>query len=181
MARSFWHLATAIASLPLETRDPLGPVDAIVVLGTPLLPDGSLSPFGRERIDLGCKLWHRNLGKLLLVTGGSPHSAPEAPAMGRYAVAQGVAPEALVVEARSHNTTESARLSAPLLRDRAVRRICVVTHPFHLRRARRSFRRRGFEAIACGPQNSILHAQPRRALPLIAREYAAWCKHWLVD
>lgn len=51
-------------------------------------------------------------------------------------------------EEASRTTWENALLSAPLLREAGVRRIVLVTHAWHMPRARWCFERQGFEVIA---------------------------------
>lgn len=51
-------------------------------------------------------------------------------------------------EEASRTTWENALLSAPLLREAGVRRIVLVTHAWHMPRARWCFERQGFEVVA---------------------------------
>ncbi len=49
------------------------------------------------------------------------------------------------LEDQSTDTHENAELSAPILQAHGVKTIILVTHAFHMRRARRAFERLGFE------------------------------------
>src|SRR5690606_3210249 len=51
------------------------------------------------------------------------------------------------VEGRSESTWENAVLSAPILREAGVKRILLVTHAFHMPRARASFAAQGFDVV----------------------------------
>mgnify|MGYP003886894607 CR=1 FL=1 len=161
-------------SRPLELRDPPRPCDAIVVLGSPLLPSGELSPVVRERVEDAVSLWRAGIAELIVMTGGAVRGAVEAPAMGRHAEALGVPASAIVIEHRSLSTADNARLTAEILRGRGGRRVWLVTQPFHLRRSRRLFRRHGLEAHGRALPTSIQYEDPRRALRWLGREYVAW-------
>jgi uncharacterized SAM-binding protein YcdF (DUF218 family) len=62
-----------------------------------------------------------------------------------YALAQGIAPERLVIEPHSRNTFENAAYSARLLKPDPQSRWLLVTSPSHLPRAIGSFRKAGFD------------------------------------
>lgn len=64
--------------------------------------------------------------------------------MADLALREGVAPEALILEACSRDTVGNARHSLAMLEGRAVRRLLVVTDRPHLRRALWCFRRVGW-------------------------------------
>ena len=137
---------------PLAPRPALPELvaDAIVVLGAPLRPDGTLSAVGEERVRVGVELWRSGRGRLLCFSGGrapwARHEEAEATAMARSAAALGVPETALRVESRSRDTAENGRYSAALLLPEGCRRVWLVTQPFHVRRAVLWFRRAGFEA-----------------------------------
>ncbi len=170
--------AVRIAGLPFEPHDREQAVDAIVVLGAPLRPDGQLSLAGRERVAEGVRCYKAGLAPLLAFTGGAAHSAAEAPAMAQRARELGVPPQALIVEDRSATTSENARFSAELLRQRGVQSVWVVSQPFHLRRGRRLFRQQGFLARARPRHDSVQYERPELAWRWIAREYVAWAAHF---
>jgi uncharacterized SAM-binding protein YcdF (DUF218 family) len=97
----------------------------------------------------------------------------EAEVMARRARELGVAPEALVVEAASRNTSTNARNIRELLRSRGARRVVVVTQPFHSRRGVLWFRRVGLEATAVRIADSLQEREPRRGLRWITKEYGS--------
>ena len=112
------------------------PAGAIVVLGCPAEPDGSISPHLRARMDAALALYRQGLAPLLLVSGGAVRTAlPEAAVMRQYALRQGVPDDALLLEDRSRNTLENMKFSHALLQERDVRQVLVVTTRFHTRRA----------------------------------------------
>jgi uncharacterized SAM-binding protein YcdF (DUF218 family) len=145
-------LLRAIEPAPADpVRDTRG--QAIVVLGGGVhrhapeyggatVRDGTLA-----RLRYGAHL-HRTLKVPLLVTGGAPHGGPvtEAQAM-RQVLQHDFRVPVQWVEDRSRNTLENARLSRLILEPAGVNRIYLVTHAWHMRRARLAFERAGFSVI----------------------------------
>tara|TARA_R110002096_G_scaffold433887_5_gene653981 strand:- start:115012 stop:115572 length:561 start_codon:yes stop_codon:yes gene_type:complete len=172
--------AVWLASRPFEPSDSEERVDAIVVLGAPLRPDGQLSLAGRERVAEGVRCFNDGRAPLLVFTGGAAHSAAEAPAMARRAEELGVPREAIVIEDRSATTAENARFTAELLRPHGVRSVWIVSQPFHLRRGRRLFRNAGFDAKAKPRKDSVQYLYPNLAWRWVAREYVAWAAHFIL-
>ncbi len=168
------------ASKPLEPDDPETKVDAIVVLGAPLRPDGKLSLAGRERVTEGVRWYETGVAPLLVFTGGAAHSAAEAPEMARVAEELGVPPEAILVEDQSTTTWENAYFTAQILRAHGVKSVWIVSQPFHLRRGRRLFRRQGLIAMARPNPESVQYESPQLAWRWVAREYVAWVAHLLL-
>ena len=172
-------IAGALAWLlerPLVVREPLQRLDAIVVLGAPLAPDGALSPIALERVDAAAKLFGDGGAPIVVATGGTTRGAPiaEAEAMAAALRARGVGEGALIVEAASQTTAENARRTAELLSPRGARAVWIVTQPFHGRRAARLFRAAGLEAHVWHIDDSLEYRDRRRALRWLTREYAAW-------
>jgi len=163
-------LARALGA-PLRVRDPLETLDAIVVLGAPLRPDGSLSDVLAERIAGGLAAWRAGAAPIVCVTGHN-----EADAMAAALLVRGLPSPALRIEPEARTTAENAVCTAALLGREGVRRVWLVTQPFHGRRARRVFRAAGLDVRVWHIEDSLQYSQPRRALRWIAREYAAWSR-----
>lgn len=90
----------------------------------------------------------RVLGKPVMVTGGSPEGSlvGEAQLM-KEALQQDFQVPVQWVEQRSNNTLENARLSYRLLKPAGIERVYLVTHAWHMRRARLAFESAGFAVI----------------------------------
>jgi uncharacterized SAM-binding protein YcdF (DUF218 family) len=172
------RLAARALGAPLAPHDdPAARADAIVVLGAPLRPDGALSEVLRERVDAGAALWHAGAAPLVCVTGGpSRGGRTEADAMAEALAAAGVPADAVRVERASRHTADNARLTAALLAADRVRRVWLVTQPFHLRRARWLFRQAAFDVLTYRIPDGLQDQDAGRALRWITREYAAWAK-----
>jgi SanA protein len=171
--------AGALASLlerPLVLREPLQPLDAIVVLGAPLGPGGTMTAVLDERVGAAAELWRAGAGRLVVATGGGAGPRPEAAAMAEALRARGVTD--VLVEPEARTTADNARLVAALLAPLGARSVWLVTQPFHGRRAARLFRAAGLDAHVWHIADSIQYRDRRRALRWLVREYAAWLKHF---
>lgn len=153
---------------------PARPLDAIVVLGATLAPNGQMTPVLAERVTAAAALWRAGAGRFVLVTGGVTQRRPraEADAMAEGLRALGVTE--LVIERAAQTTRDNAALSAPLLRAAGARSLWIVTQPFHARRGARLFRAQGFDAHAWHIADSLEYRDRRRAVTWLIREYAAW-------
>lgn len=130
------------------------PAQAIIVLGAgkyPQAPEYSgdtVTPTGLVRLRYAAVL-HRRTGLPILVSGGSPEgsSIDEAQTM-RRVLEQEFGTAVRWSENQSANTLENARLTHRMLRREGIRRICLVTHAWHMPRAQLAFEQAGFEVIA---------------------------------
>jgi uncharacterized SAM-binding protein YcdF (DUF218 family) len=157
---------------PLVVRgEQLRALDAIVVLGAPLVND-RLTPPLVERVEAAVDLYQRGGGSIVVASGGVTRGAgrSEADALAEGLRMRGVAD--VIVEGMSQTTYENAVETAKLLGEK--RRVWLVTQPFHGRRAARLFRGVGFEPHVWHIANSLEYRDRRRALRWVAREYAAW-------
>ena len=89
---------------------------------------------------------HRQTGLPVLVTGGGPEDrVPEAHWMAEVLAEYGVTP--VLLESRARDTWGNALHSEAVLSPLGYRRIALVTHAHHMRRAAWAFRRVGLEVI----------------------------------
>ena len=142
------------------TPDELKTADAIVVLGGGRRLDASeyggdtLNSISLERLRYAALL-HRASGLPILVTGGKPGGGtlPEGRLMQHILQTDyGTSPR--WIEDAALTTWDNARLSAPLLQKQGIRRIVLVTHAWHLRRAVPLFEAQGLSVIPAGIQFS---------------------------
>jgi len=144
-------------SLPVRPAE-LKTADAIVVLGGGRRLDeaeyggDTLNSFSLERLRYAAFL-HRASGLPILVTGGKPDDGTLAEGRIMQQVLQseyGIS--TAWVEDASLTTWDNARLSAPLLEQAGVRRIALITHAWHLRRAAPLFEAQGLIVVPAGIQ-----------------------------
>ena len=131
--------------------DPSG--QAIVVLGggtyhrAPEYGGDTVKARALQRLRYAARL-QRALGKPVLATGGSPEGSliPEAQLM-KQVLEQDFQVPVQWVEQRSNNTLEHGRLVYRILKPAGIERIYLVTHAWHMPRARRAFEGAGFAVI----------------------------------
>lgn len=143
--------ATLLRSLQTEPvlarDDELPAADAIVVLGAGVAREAAefggmtVDRVGLERLRYAAAL-QRRTGLPLLVTGGPPREGepPIASIMARVLTEDFNVPVRWLEE-RAENTAENARLAAEILGRAELSRALVVTHAWHMPRARQAFAR----------------------------------------
>ena len=120
-----------------------------------------------ERMLTGARL-QKQTGLPLLVSGGSPDGRgwPEGGVMRDFMVRDFGVPVRWVEDA-SRNTVENAAFSAALLQAAGVRTVYLVTHDFHMRRARLLFEAQGIRVVPFHAQQPLFaQAPPGPAAPV---------------
>ncbi|GMU48446.1 MAG: hypothetical protein AMXMBFR31_06720 [Candidatus Desulfobacillus denitrificans] len=157
-----WLLATPAVTKPmLAAVEDVPPLDiaqakgaqAIVVLGggsyhaAPEYGGDTVSRWTLDRLRYAARL-QRETGLPLLVTGGAPlGGVAEARSM-RAALERDFGVKVRWVEDASADTRGNARFSAPILHKAGVRRVLLVTHAWHMRRAQGEFAAENMTTIA---------------------------------
>lgn len=159
-----WALATPWLATRLiahlETTPPLtdpqalaANAQAIVILSADRVQDApqfggfTLGPLALQRLHYGARL--RRLTNLpVLITGGidNPRKPPVAEVMAKALADEFVLPTEFR-EDFARDTFENAKFSAALLKENGITRVLLVTHAFHMPRARRAFESFGFTVI----------------------------------
>ena len=151
-------------------------LDALVVLGAGLRPDGTPSEALAYRLDAALDYLEDNPGTVCVVSGGQGlgESRTEADAMYDYLLEQGLDAGRVPREDRSTSTAETVRNSAELLEPGSS--VGIVTNDFHLYRALRIAEKNGLAGASglAAPSNPLY--LPQSAL----RECAALAKDLLV-
>lgn len=136
---------------------------AIVVLGGGKYPQSpeyggdTVAAMSLVRLRYAATL-QRRTGLPVLVSGGSPEgSATDEAQTMRLALEREFRIPVRWSEGRSANTLENARLTRELLDRDGIRRIVLVTHAWHMPRARLAFEHAGFEVIAAPTAHAIRH------------------------
>ena len=136
--------------------DQARPVDAIVVLGAAQY-DGRPSPQLAARLDHVVVLWDRGLAPLVVTTGGKRPGDrfTEAQASANYLTAHGVPSSAIeqVVGTTSYGELVAAR---DLLRSKGLRRVLLVSDPYHSLRIRLVSQELGLVAYVSPTPTSVV-------------------------
>ena len=158
--------SSLVAVLWVGARDRAAPADAIVVLGAAQY-SGRPSPVLQARLDHALALYRRGLAPRVILTGGTaPGDRTSEAAVGRsYLRRAGVPATAMLMEAEGRTTRASLTAVAAVAGPLAIRRVILVSDPFHLLRARTIARRLGLEALTSPAQRLPLRtwilSQPR--------------------
>ena len=110
--------------------------DVIIVLGTPSMPDGSVSPEQRSRVLEAVRELRAGVAPRLILTGGAAHNQfAEAHTMAELAAAEGVSRANLVEEGRAQNTVQNIFYSKAIMDRFGWESAEIVSSPSHLPRA----------------------------------------------
>jgi uncharacterized SAM-binding protein YcdF (DUF218 family) len=164
LVTSVW-LASAAGVVFWSHRDEAEPADAIVVLGAAQYV-GRPSPVLKARLDHAISLWERQMAPRVIFTGGfgAGDTTSEAAVSRRYAIKHGVPDSAIILEDRGRTTSESMRSVAALGNAWGVRRVILVSDPFHMMRLGILARRFDLEP----------YTSPTPTSPISANRSEAW-------
>lgn len=154
----------------ISRRDDRRPADVIVVLGAAQY-NGRPSPVLAARLDHALDLYRARLAPTIVVTGGigDGDRMSEATVGHRYLKARAVPETAIVVRPDGRTTEESMLSVAEWLHDRELRRVLLVSDPFHMARLRLEARRVDLEAFTSPTATSpILPGSGREVRYLLA-------------
>jgi uncharacterized SAM-binding protein YcdF (DUF218 family) len=115
-----------------STLDQARSVQAIIVLGSAEY-NGVPSPDLEARLSHALDLWRRGLAPVVVVTGGKEPGdvTTEAGASAAWLAARGVPQSAILREVSGRNTWQSLDATAAFLRPRGIRRVLLVSDPYH--------------------------------------------------
>jgi uncharacterized SAM-binding protein YcdF (DUF218 family) len=152
---------------------------AIVMLGARVLPSGRAAPALEYRAEKAAELYLAGRAPLLVLTGGHVGKQPsEARIACDIAVRRGVPQSACLLEENSHSTYENVQNTAPLLAERGISEVILVSDGYHLLRAQAHFAAAG---ITTHPVRSDRVLSPGDRLFQTLREVAALLRRpWLI-
>lgn len=164
----------------LEGRETEKPqVDYVIVLGARLYGDIP-SPALAERLKAAREYLHKNESTKVIVTGGqgTDETIPEARAMKKYLVENGIDEDRVMVEDRATSTYENMKYSKELIKEETGEpiKVLVVTNKHHIFRAKLLAKRQGMEAYGLPTE-----IPPSILFQSYIREYFAVVKSLIFD
>jgi uncharacterized SAM-binding protein YcdF (DUF218 family) len=128
------------------------PADVIIVLGAGLRRDNTPGPALRRRSAQGAELWRQGIAPVILCSGGMPNNRirSEADACRELVEAEGVPPEAILLEETSRSTEENALESGRMMAERGWQTAVIVSDQYHMYRAQHIFSDTGLTVYASG-------------------------------
>ena len=157
------YLMTAEDAAALEQ------VDAILVLGCGVRPDGTPSLMLRDRLEMGLKLYEAGAAPKLLMSGDHGRvEYDEVNAMRDYALERGVPSEDVFMDHAGFSTYESMYRARDIFQ---CEKILIVSQRYHLYRAVYDARALGLEAYGVAAEDIAYTGQVmREAREILARD-----------
>jgi vancomycin permeability regulator SanA len=126
-----------------------GHAHAVLVLGAKVGDDGEPSPFLRERVEVGSRLYLDGVVDVVVMSGATHADGYDEPATMRdLALELGVPADAIILDRDGIDTFASCRNAADTL---ALGSVIVVTQEFHVARATWLCREAGLDAVGLYP------------------------------
>jgi uncharacterized SAM-binding protein YcdF (DUF218 family) len=167
-------ITSLFAAIYVQARsDQTRPVDAIVVLGAAQY-DGRPSPVLRARLDQALAAYEAGNAPYIVVTGGQQTGDrfTESEAGRTYLIERGVPADAILMESEGRNSWESLQGVAPLLEERGLERVLLVSDGFHLFRVKLMARELGLEPFGVAAEGSPIEPWTGTELGYVMREAA---------
>jgi uncharacterized SAM-binding protein YcdF (DUF218 family) len=183
LAAAIVYTVSLVLVLVVSQQDQREAADAIVVLGAAQY-NGRPSPVLRARLDHALGLYRDHLAPLVLVAGGVGRGDTTSEAMvgRRYLIVHGVPADAVVAQSEGRTTMASMTAVSGWLRQRGLRRVLLVSDPFHMFRLRLEARRTRLESYTSPTESSPISENPVLELRyLLAEGYkvpVAWVRSW---
>ena len=162
VAGVFYFLVVFLTVWNAGVRDSGETGDAIVVMGAAQY-DGRPSPLLESRLQHVVELWRdEQRAPLVAVTGGKQQGDrfTEAEASRQWLIDAGVDGDVIFSEDVGRSTWESLEALAPLLREKGVQRVVMVTTDWHAARSALSLEDLGFSVTTSGV-NGLKNSQPQ--------------------
>ncbi len=150
--------------------------DVVIVLGAQW-KNGGPSYVLAKRLDAALAYLKDNPDTMVVVSGGQGSDEPisEAEGMAGYLEAAGIEPERIMQEDASTDTNENLEFSAAFI-DKAEARVVIVTNNFHVYRAMKIARKKGYanvEGLAADSYPSMLPNNLLREFFGVAKDFCA--------
>jgi uncharacterized SAM-binding protein YcdF (DUF218 family) len=170
-----------MAAIYVQSRsDQTRPVDAIVVLGAAQY-NGRPSPILRARLDEALAAYREGVAPLIVVSGGRQQGDQytEAEASRDYLVERGVPADKILLENDAHNSWESMKGVADLLKEQQLSKVLLISDGFHLFRVKMMAKDVGLEPYGRPAENSPIKENSGREFSYAIREAGGVIAHLL--
>ena len=159
-----------------DYRNSSDPVDAVVIFGAQVHPDGRLSVTLRNRVDAGIELYKQGRTSVLIMSGGTGwEGVNEAEAMRLYAIDRGVPASAILID-RQGNTTELSVANTKLLaQEYGFDRLGAVSSFYHMARIKMLYLYEGLDVVTVPASSAGEGLVTQRAA---VREIPGWWFYW---
>ena len=154
-------------------------VDAAVVFGAQVYPNGTPSPVLQDRLDTAIQFYKDGYTPLLVMSGGIDiDGTSEAVAMSNYAQAQGVAAEDIIIDEQGSTTQQTARNTVYTLRESGLYKVAAVSNFYHLARIKMLYLAEGLDVVTVP---SVANKDPRYPFFNVLREIPGWWYYWFYN
>ncbi len=161
------------------TTDYRVPVDAAVVFGAQVYPDGTPSPVLQDRLDTAISFYQEGYAPVLVMSGGiDVDGTSEARAMRDYAVRNGVAADDILMDEQGSTTERTAQNTVGFLHDANMERVAAVSNFYHLARIKMLYLAEGMDVVTVP---SVPNKDPDYPLYNVVREIPGWWYYWLLN
>ena len=146
----FLYIATTFAAIWVAGNYDNGKTaDAIVVMGAAQY-DGTPSPLLESRLTVALELWNDKRAPVIALTGGKREGDrfTESEAGRAWLVAKGVPASSVVMETKGQSTWQSVTELDPVLKEKSIKRVIVVSSDWHIGRTAASLEDVGFSVVA---------------------------------
>lgn len=151
-------------------------VDAVVVLGAQVLPNGQLTYPLQDRVDKGIELYKNGITPVLIMSGGvDVEGTDEAAAMRDYAVEQGVPASAILLDSKGNTTEATAQNVVKIAEREGFIRLGTVSSYYHMARIKMLFLANGHDVYTY-PATPVLE-DGNLAFNTV-REIPGWWYYW---
>jgi uncharacterized SAM-binding protein YcdF (DUF218 family) len=161
-----------------SSLDETQPADAAIVLGAAVWA-GAPSPVLTARLAHALELFQKKQVNYIIVTGGvgTGDNLSEAEAGAQYLIENGVPASNIVLERDGRSTLQSLQAAAQLAAPLRLKRVLLVSDPFHMLRSLKMAHDLGFEAFASPTQTSPISTRPREEWLYMVREAIAYTSY----
>ncbi len=158
--------------------DETQPADAAIVLGAAVWA-GSPSPVLTARLAHALDLFLKKQVNYIIVTGGTGtgDNLSEADAGARFLIENGVPAANILLEREGRSTLQSLQGAAQLAAPLRLKRVLLVSDPFHMLRSLKMAHDLGFDAFASPTQTSPISTRPIEEWVYMVREAIAYTSY----